>query len=52
MEYYEHIDNKIWRNIYYIIVCVQRFVCYVCAIALPLIITYQVILRYVLKHVM
>lgn len=50
MEYYEHIENKIWRNVYYIIIFVQRFICYACAIALPLIITYQVILRYVLKH--
>lgn len=49
MEYYETISNKAWKNIYRVIISIQRFICYVCAIALPLIITYQVILRYVLK---
>lgn len=49
MEYYESIQNKTWRTIYRGIITVQRLVCYVCAIALPVIITYQVILRYVLK---
>lgn len=49
MGYYENIQNKAWKNIYRVIVAVQRVICYICAIALPLIITYQVILRYVLK---
>ena len=49
MGYYENIQNKAWKGIYRVIISVQRFVCYICAIALPLIITYQVILRYVLK---
>lgn len=49
MEYYDHIQNKVWKNIYRGIVTIQRFICYACAIILPLIITYQVILRYILK---
>lgn len=49
MEYCENIKTPILRTIYRVIISVQRFVCYVCAMALPLIITYQVILRYVLK---
>lgn len=49
MEYYENIQNKAWKTIYRVIITVQRFICYICAVALPLIITYQVILRYVLK---
>jgi len=49
MEYYENIKTPILRTAYRVIISVQRFVCYTCAIALPLIITYQVILRYVLK---
>lgn len=49
MEYYEKISNKAWRAVYRGIISIQRVICYICAIALPLIITYQVILRYVLK---
>lgn len=49
MGYYENIQNKAWKNVYRVIITVQRAICYLCAIALPLIITYQVILRYVLK---
>ena len=49
MGYYENIQNKAWKKVYWVIITVQRLVCYICAIALPLIITYQVILRYVLK---
>lgn len=49
MGYYENIQNKTWKNIYRVIITVQRVICYACAIALPLIITYQVLLRYVFK---
>lgn len=49
MDYYENIKNPIFKKIYGIIIFVQRTVCYICAIALPLIICYQVVLRYVLK---
>ncbi len=49
MEYCEQIKNKPFRAIYRGIITVQRVICYICAIALPLIITYQVVLRYVLK---
>lgn len=49
MDYCESIQNPVWKNIYRVIITVQRLVCYVCAIALPLIICYQVLLRYVLK---
>ena len=38
MGYYENIQNKTWKGIYRVIISVQRFVCYICAIALPLII--------------
>lgn len=49
MEYYKGIKTPVLRNLYRGVISAQRFVCYVCAIALPLIITYQVFLRYVLK---
>ncbi len=49
MEYYKSIKTPALRRIYRVIIAVQRFICYICAIALPLIITYQVILRYILK---
>ncbi len=49
MEYYESIKTPVLRTIYKSIITVQRFICYICATALPIIITYQVILRYVLK---
>ncbi len=49
MEYYEGIKTPALKMIYRGIISLQRFVCYVCAIALPLIICYQVVLRYVLK---
>lgn len=49
MEYSENIKNPIFKAIYRVIVTIQRLICYVCAIALPLIICYQVVLRYVLK---
>ncbi|KAF5063324.1 Tripartite ATP-independent periplasmic transporter, DctQ component [anaerobic digester metagenome] len=49
MDYCESIQNPVWKNIYRVIITVQRLMCYVCAIALPLIICYQVLLRYVLK---
>lgn len=49
MEYYEKISNPAFKAIYRVIISAQRLICYICAIAIPLIITYQVILRYVLK---
>ena len=49
MEYYEGIKSRPLRTIYRGLIAVQRGICYICAIALPLIITYQVVLRYVLK---
>lgn len=49
MEYCEHIKNPMFKAVYRVIVTVQRLVSYLCAIALPLIICYQVVLRYVLK---
>ncbi|MCI8440496.1 MAG: TRAP transporter small permease [Oscillospiraceae bacterium] len=49
MEYYEGIKSRPLRTLYRGLITVQRGICYICAIALPLIITYQVVLRYVLK---
>lgn len=49
MEYCKNIRNPVFKAIYRVIVMMQRLICYVCAIALPLIICYQVVLRYVLK---
>lgn len=49
MEYYENIRNPVFKVIYRTIRSIQRMICYICAIALPLIICYQVVLRYVLK---
>lgn len=49
MEYYEGIRSPVFRTVYRILITIQRLVCYVCAIALPLLITYQVILRYIFK---
>lgn len=49
MNYCDRIQNKAFKAVYRALVCVQRFVCYVCAITTPLLIVYQVFLRYVLK---
>lgn len=49
MEYYESIKTPVLKMIYRMIIAAQRIICYICAMALPLIITYQVILRYILK---
>lgn len=35
MGYYENIQNKAWKNIYRVIITVQRVICYICASALP-----------------
>lgn len=49
MNYYDRIQNKAFKAVYKGIISVQRFICYACAIMIPLLIVYQVILRYVLK---
>ncbi len=49
MEYYESIKTPVLKGIYRVMVVIQRIIGYICAIALPLIIVYQVILRYILK---
>lgn len=48
MDYASTIHNKTWRTIYKAIVSVQRFVGLTVCIAVPLLVTYQVFLRYVL----
>ena len=49
MNYCDRIQNKHLQAIYKLIISIQRCICYVCAIAIPLLIVYQVILRYVLR---
>lgn len=49
MNYSDRIQNKAFKAFYKGAVAAQRFVCYVCAIAIPLLIVFQVFLRYVLK---
>ena len=49
MSYYDRVQNKAFKAIYRVIISVQRFVCYFCAISLPLLVVFQVFLRYVLK---
>lgn len=50
MDYADRIQNKAWRTIYKTIVSIQRMIAIFTCIAIPIIIVYQVILRYVLKH--
>lgn len=49
MDYVDGIQNKTWRAIYKVIITVQRTVAIITCIAIPIIVVYQVILRYVLK---
>lgn len=49
MNYCDRIQNKAFKAVYKGIVSAQRFVCYVCTMMIPILIVYQVILRYVLK---
>ena len=48
MNYESTIQNKTLRIIYKVIVSIQRLVAYFTCVAIPLIVVYQVILRYVL----
>lgn len=49
MEYIDKIQNKTWRAIYKVIITIQRFIGILLCLAVPAIVVYQVILRYVLK---
>jgi TRAP-type C4-dicarboxylate transport system permease small subunit len=49
MDYLSKIQNPVWKMIYRIIITVQRFIGLGTCILVPLIVVYQVILRYVLK---
>lgn len=49
MDYSSTIQNKTWRTIYKSIVSVQRFVGLTVCIAVPVLVVYQVFLRYVLR---
>lgn len=49
MDYSSKIQNTIWKKILKIIISLQRAVVLLIGIAVPLIVVYQVILRYVLK---
>lgn len=49
MQYLDKIQNKTWRSIYKGIISIQRFAALAVGISVPLIVVYQVILRYVLK---
>ena len=48
MDYLSRIENKTWRAIYTVIVKVQRFIAIVACIVVPVLVVYQVFLRYVL----
>ena len=50
MDYASTIQNKTLRTIYKVIITLQRAVALFTCIAIPLIVVYQVILRYVLHH--
>lgn len=49
MDYLSRIQNPVWKTIYRIIITIQRIIGIGTCILVPLIVVYQVILRYVLK---
>lgn len=49
MDYLGSIQNKTWKAIYKVIITIQRAAAMLVGIAVPLIVVYQVVLRYVLK---
>ena len=49
MDYLERIQNRPWRAVYKVIITIQRAVAIFTCIAIPLMVVYQVVLRYVLK---
>ncbi len=49
MDYLSKIQNPVWKNIYRVLVTIQRFAGITITVLVPLIVVYQVILRYVLK---
>ena len=49
MDFYDRIQNKTLKAIYGVIISIQRFICYFCAIGLPVLVVVQVLLRYVFK---
>lgn len=48
MDYLSTIQNKTWRTIYKTVISIQRFVGLVVCIGVPILVVYQVFLRYVL----